>query len=151
MKVKCILPILFVFFLFVSCTDEDDKMVLTNQLEINNSTISGKWFIKGGTINGGAFENYVHDCLTNRDYQNFDLNAELDFVGFNSSCVNSDSETSLWNLSGKTLTVSSLSDVTVPYSYVYEVQVLTSEELVLKQTYNDPSGQVVEVSHYTRN
>ena len=151
MKVKDILPILFIFFLFVSCTDADDDMVLTNQLEINNSTISGKWFIKGGTINGGAFENYVHDCPTNRDYQDLRQNGEIDFVGFDSSCANTVIETGLWILSGNILTVSSLPDATVPYSYVYEVQVLTSEELVLKQTYNDPSGQVVAVSHYTRN
>lgn len=153
MKVKCILPILFVFFLFVSCTDEDDDLVIptTNQMEINNSTISGKWYMKGGTINGGAFENYVHDCPTNRDYQNFDLNGEIDFVGFDSSCANTGIETGLWSLSGNILTVNNLPGATIPYSYVYEILSLSSEELVLKQTYNDPSGQVVAVSHFTRN
>ena len=151
MKVKDILPILFIFFLFVSCTDADDDMVLTNQLEINNSTISGKWFIKGGTINGGAFENYVHDCPTNRDYQDLRQNGEIDFVGFDSSCANTVIETGLWILSGNILTVSSLPDATVPYSYAYEVQVLPSDELFLTAPYHAPSGQVVAVSHYTRN
>ena len=149
MKIKFIIPILL--FLFVSCTDEDDDVVITNQMEINNSTISGKWYMKGGTINGGAFDNYAHDCSTNKDYQDFKQNGELDFVGYNSSCAISDTETSLWSLSGNTLTVSSLPGATIPYSYVYQVQSVTSEELVLKQTYNDPSGQIVEVSHYTRN
>ena len=149
MKIKFILPILF--FLFVSCTDEDDDMVLTNQLEINNSTISGKWYIVGGTINGGTFENYSHDCPTNRDYQDFRQNGEIDFVGFDSSCANTGIETGLWSLSGNILNVNNLPGATIPYSYVYEIQSLTSEELVLKQTYNDPGGQVVVVSHYTRN
>jgi len=151
MKVKCILPILFFFFLFVSCTDEDDDMVLTNQLEINNSAISGKWYMKGGTINGGVFENYVHDCATNRDYQDLRQNGEIDFVGFDSSCANTGIETGLWSLSGNILTVNNLPGAPIPHSYVYEILSLSSEELVLKQTYNDPSGQVVEVSHFTRN
>lgn len=149
MKVKYILPILF--FFFVSCTDEDDDMVLTNQLEINNSTISGKWYMKGGTINGGAFENYIHDCPTNKDYQDLRQNGEIDFVGFDSSCANTGIETGLWSLSGNILNVNNLPGATIPYSHVYEILSLTSEELVLKSTYNDPSGQVVEVSHYTRN
>ena len=137
--------------MFVSCTDEDDDVVITNQMEINNSTISGKWYMKGGTINGGAFENYVHDCSTNKDYQEFKQNGELDFVGHNSSCTISEVHTSLWSLSGNTLTVSSLPGATIPHSYVYQILSVTSEELVLKQTYNDPSGQIVEVSRYTRN
>lgn len=149
MKIKFIIPILF--FLFVSCTDEDDDLVITNPFEINSANISGKWYLKGGTTNGGAFQNHVHDCSTNRDYQYFDLNGELDFVGYDSSCTISDSGTSLWSLSGNTLTVSSLPGIGIPYSYVYVVQTLTSEELVLKQTYNDPSGQVIEISHFTRN
>lgn len=149
MKLKFILPILFL--LFVSCTDEDDDMVLANQLEINNSAISGKWFMKGGTINGGVFENYVHDCATNRDYQDLRQNGEIDFVGFDSSCTNTGIETGLWSLSGNILTVNNLPGAPIPHSYVYEILSLSSEELVLKQTYNDPSGPVVEVSHFTRN
>ena len=150
MKIKFIIPILFL--LFVGCTDKDDNLVQSSNLEINNSTISGKWYIKGSTINGGAFQNYAHDCSTKRDYQDFHQNGELDFVGYNSSCAISGVETSLWSLSsGNVLNVNSLPGAAIPYAYVYVIQSLTSEELVLKQTYNDPSGQVIEVSYYTRN
>ncbi len=144
------------FFLILSCTDNDDKEIETEtgetQLVINNNNIAGKWYLKGASVNGGAFNNHQHDCSTNKDYQEFHLNGELDFTEYNSSCLISDTETSLWNLSnGSTLNVSSLPGAPFSYAYSYEIVSLTSEELILKQTYNDPSGQVVAISHYTRN
>lgn len=154
MQVICKFFLALSFFLVLSCTDNDDKEIQTEntELAINNTNISGKWYLKGSSLNRGVFSSHQHDCSTNKDFQEFHLNGELDFTEYNSSCVVSDTETSLWNLSnGSILNVSSLPGAPFSYAYSYEIISLTSEELILKQTYNDPGGQVVEISYYTRN
>lgn len=144
------------FFIVISCTNNDDKeiQIANTQLAINNTNISGKWYLKGSSVNGGTFSNYLHHCQTSKDYQEFHLNGELDFTQYTSSCMISDTQTSYWSLSnGTSLKVTSLPGAEIPYTYFYEVVSLTAEELILKINYNSPDGQVVvvELSHYTRN
>jgi hypothetical protein len=61
---------LFIFLITITygCNKNDDNQVIDNNLEINEQNILGKWFLKGGTKNGGIFENYTHLCSTSKDY-----------------------------------------------------------------------------------
>jgi hypothetical protein len=134
--------ILFLVFagLTTSCNSDDNE----------SATITGKWYIKGGTLNGGEFQNYNHDCETKKDFQEFFENGELTFNGFNSQCTLSDTQTSIWDLNGNILTVSSPPQDPMIYEYNYVVESLTNDELILKQTVNDPEGIVVYRSTFTR-
>jgi hypothetical protein len=140
--------ILFLIFvgLTQSCSTNDDE-----GSAISEASILGKWYIKGGTSNGGEFQNYNHDCETSRDFQEFFENAELTFNGYNSACELNDVETSIWVLDGNILTVSNTQFDPMIYEYTYFVESLTNEELKLKQTVNTPEGTVVYVSTFTRN
>jgi hypothetical protein len=87
----------------LSCnTDDEGGVAITSQ------NLLGKWYIKGGTVDNGSFENYSHDCSTNRDFQEFFANHELKFNGYNTTCDLNDTQTSDWVLNGNTITVSSL-------------------------------------------
>lgn len=140
--------ILFLLFagLTLSCNSNDDE-----GSAISEPTILGKWYIKGGTSNGGEFQNYNHDCETSKDFQEFFENAELTFNGYNAECALSDTQTSIWDLSGNILTVSNPPQDPMIYQYTYVVESLTNDELILKQTVNDPEGIVVYRSTFTRN
>lgn len=143
---KKIILFLIIAGLAQSCNTNDDE-----GSAISEASILGKWFIKGGTSNGGEFQNYNHDCETSRDFQEFFENAELTFNGYNAACELSDTETSIWELNGNILTVSSPPFDPMIYEYTYFVESLTNEELKLKQTVNTPEGTVVYVSTFTRN
>lgn len=143
---KKIILILIFAGLTQSCNTSDDE-----GSAISEASILGKWYIKGGTSNGGEFQNYNHDCETSRDFQEFFENAELTFNGHNSACELSDTETSIWDLNGNVLTVSSPPFDPMIYEYTYFVESLTNEELKLKQTVNTPEGTVVYISTFTRN
>jgi hypothetical protein len=140
--------ILFLIFagLTQSCSTNDDE-----GSAISEASILGKWYIKGGTSNGGEFQNYNHDCETSRDFQEFFENAEFTFNGYNSACELNEVETSMWVLDGNILTVSNTQFDPMIYEYTYFVESLTNEELKLKQTVNTPEGTVVYVSTFTRN
>lgn len=102
-------------------------------------------------MDNGSFENYNHDCSTSKDFQEFFANQELKFNGYNSSCELNDTETSNWALNGNTLTVSNQHFDPMLYEYVYTIESLTSEELILKQTVNEPEGTFIYRTTYTRN
>ena len=135
--------ILFLVFtgLTISCNSDDNE----------SATITGKWYIKGGTLNGGEFQNYNHDCETSRDFQEFFTNGELTFNGHNTSCELNEVESAAWILNGNILTISSSPFDPMLYEYTYIVESLTNDELILKQTVNEPEGIVVSLSTFTRN
>lgn len=142
---KVILFLLFTVILF-SCNSNDDEGSTTSE-----PTILGKWYIKGGTSNGGEFQNYNHDCETSKDFQEFFENGEFTFNGFNAQCTLSDTQTSIWTLNGNILTVASPPQGPMIYQYTYVIESLTNEELKLKQTVNEPEGVFVYITTFTRN
>ncbi|MBN8566177.1 MAG: lipocalin family protein [Flavobacteriales bacterium] len=142
---KVILFLLFTGILF-SCNSNDDEGSITSE-----PTILGKWYIKGGTSNGGEFQNYNHDCSTSKDFQEFFENGEFTFNGFNAQCTLSDTQTSIWTLNGNILTVASPPQDPMIYQYTYVIESLTNEELKLKQTVNEPEGVFVYITTFTRN
>lgn len=142
------LSVLFLIAILYSCSTNQDG---DGDLIINSGNLQGKWYIKGGTTDGGAFEDYVHRCPTNRDYQEFLNNGEIKFVGFNLECNPTNTNTSRWNLIGNVLTVSNLPGDPMIYEYTYIIEKLTGNELVTRQTVNDPDGVFVYRITLTRN
>lgn len=138
--------ILVLVVLSAACTNDGDN----NGLAINSQNLLGKWYIKGGTYDNGPFENYNHDCATNKDFQEFFDNGELTFNGFNSACELTEVEPSLWVLNGNILTVSNINFDPIIYEYVYTIEKLTSEELIVKQTVIEPEGTFVVKTTFTR-
>jgi len=136
-----------VALMLTSCSSDDDA----NTNTINSQNLIGKWYIKGGTINNGQFENYDHECASKRDFQEFFSNGEVTFNGYNTSCILSDTETSLWVLNGTTLTISNTNFDPMIYEYEYFIESLTSNELILKETVNEPDGMVTYRTIFTRN
>ena len=130
----------------LSCNTDDGVGVA-----ITSQNLLGKWYIKGGTVDNGSFENYSHDCSTSRDFQEFFANQELKFNGYTTTCELNDTETSDWILSGNTLTVSNQHFDPMIYEYVYRIESLTSDELILKQSVNEPEGTFIYRTTYTRN
>ncbi|MFD2910027.1 lipocalin family protein [Flavobacterium ardleyense] len=128
-----------------SCSSSDDSVT------INPQSLLGKWYIKGGTENGGPFVNYNNKCATQRDFQEFFNNGTITFNGYAIDCEPTNISSSIWSVSGNILTVSSTNFDPMIYEYVYTVESLTSEELIVVQTVNDPEGTFVNRNTYTRN
>ena len=141
---KRLIAIFFGILVF-SCSSDS-----SNELAITSQNILGKWYLKGGTVNNGTFENYQHDCVDKKDYQEFFNSGELLFNGFDVSCVLNDTETSNWNLSGNILTISNQNFDPMVYQDIYTVEKLTSNELILKQTTTEPEGTFVYRTTLTR-
>lgn len=129
-----------------ACSSDDN-----GSQSINANNLLGKWYLKGGTTNGGAFENYNHECTTSKDYQEFFANGNLDFIGYGSNCEVNDTDSSQWELNGNILTVSSPEFDPMIYSHEYIVESITSEELRLKITEETPDGTETRVIYLTRN
>jgi hypothetical protein len=141
---KYFLGIILVLF-FVACSSDDDA---SNTISSNN--LVGKWFLKGGTINGGAFVNYDHECLTSKDYQEFFASGIVNYVGYGSDCEVNDTDSSEWELTGNILTVSSPEMDPAIYSYEYIVESITSAELRLKEIVDTPEGTEIRIIYFTK-
>lgn len=118
---------LLVGLVFFSCSSDDSGNTFSE------AQIIGKWNLLGMTVDGGAFEDYNHDCLTEKDFQQFFSNHELSFNGYNSDCELTENEISLWALKGNKLIVSNTHFDPMVYTYYFTVVKLTSDELVLEQ------------------
>ena len=140
--------LLFTVIVFFGCNSDDNS---NENLLINNQDLIGKWYLKGGITNGGDFENYNHDCSTNRDFQEFFPNGELTFNGYNADCELNEVETSLWVLNGSTLTISNTNNDPINYNYSFVIESLTNEELIIKEQVNTPNGEEVNQIYLTRN
>ena len=140
--------VLFVMMVcFTACSSDDDAAPVAETPDFS-TLILGKWFIKGGTINGGAFQNYVHDCQSNRDYQEFLADGDIKFVGYNTNCEANDTQTDMWFIEGETLNITSFDPIVADMAYT--IVTLNEDELVLKLTANTPDGVQTQVSHFTR-
>lgn len=135
----------FALLALIGCTVDDES---DGGIPITEANILGKWYIKGGSINGGTFQDYENDCPTSQDFQEFFANHDLQFVGYNVDCEASDSETSSWSLSNNRLTV--VNSGPVESTQIFTIYMLTDEELVLESTYNTPEGTVTELSNFAR-
>lgn len=127
--------ILFLSILLISCSSDS-----SDETAISDQNLLGRWYLKGGTIDNGLFENYEHECENNKDFQEFFSDGTLTFNGFNNSCVIVDTEISDWKLQGNKLTVSNQHFDPMIYEYIYTIEKLTPTELVLKQTVTDTDG-----------
>jgi hypothetical protein len=142
---RCFLGIIAVLILGACNSDDNGSQAF------NRNDIIGKWYLKGGTTNEGAYENYNHECTTSKDYQEFLANGILDCVGYGSNCEVNDTDSSNWELKGNILTISNLNMDPMIYSYDYTVEQLTSNELRIKITENTPEGTETNVLYLTRN
>ena len=133
-------------FILGACNSDDN-----GSQAITKNNLIGKWYLKGGTTNGGAFENYEHECGTLKDYQEFFADGTLDFVGYGSNCEVNDTDSSNWDLNGNVLTISNLDQDPMTFSYDFIVESITAEELRLKITENTPEGIETNVIYMTRN
>ena len=145
---KSVILLTLIALTFLGCSSDDDSNA---NLVINQQNLLGKWYLKGGTINAGAFEDYDHDCTTNKDFQEFLNNGSVTFNGYNTACELNDVETSSWVLNGNTLTISSPPLDPMIYEYNYLIESLTTQELVLKVTVNTPEGVEIQRIYATRN
>ena len=135
---KKIFLLLFLSVVAFSCSSDDSST------GFSESTLIGKWYLSGGTTNGGAFESYNHKCAAKRDFQEFVSNHELTFNAYNEACQISDTEVSNWKLEGNILTVSSTNFDPMIYSYIYEVITLNSTELVIEISAKTPEGTFLQ-------
>lgn len=142
---KIALLLLVLNFTLLSCSSSDDSD------NINPRSLLGKWYIKGGTKNGGPFENYNHKCPTQKDFQEFFNTGTITFNSYAIDCEPTAVRTSVWSLSGNILTVSNTNFDPLIYEFVYTIESLTSEELILTQTVIEPEGTFVNRNTYTRN
>ena len=149
--------ILFFFALItltqISCNSDDvsdNDIPININLEINQQNLLGKWFLKGGTINGGSFESHQHKCTSLKDYQEFLSDNNINFVEYDVNCEIVDAETSGYYLEGNKLTIVSF-DPVVSQDYVYTIISITQQELILKQTANTPDGVETYEIYFTRN
>ena len=99
---KIILGLLIFTAFTTSCSSDDD-----NGLAVTEQNILGKWYLKGGKVNNGAFQNYIHECETLKDFQEFTSDGVITFNGYDSDCILHEVEGSNWTLDGNTLIVSS--------------------------------------------
>ena len=146
---KAVIFFTLISITYIGCNSNDDSS--NGNLQINQQNLLGKWYLKGGTVNGGSFENYQHDCSSLKDYQEFFSNHELKFNDYNSDCELNNFNTSNWVLSGNALTVSNPQFDPMIYEYNYIILSLTSEQLILKQTATTPNGVEDFESYFTRN
>lgn len=135
-----------VLLILAACGSDDNGSTVINQ-----GSLIGKWYLKGGTVNGGAFENYNHQCATSKDSQEFFANGNLAFVGYDAECEVSDTDASRWSVDGNVLTISNEELDPWVYSYEYIIESLTSEELRLKETVETPDGTETRIIYLTRN
>ena len=131
--------LLLVLSVFASSCSSDDSSA-----GFSESKLIGKWYLSGGSTNGGSFESYNHNCATERDFQEFQSNQELTFNKYNQNCILGNPQVSNWKLQGKFLTVSSTHFDPMIYSYKYEIITLNSNELVIQIATVAPEGPVVE-------
>lgn len=131
----------FLFLLVIlslfSCSSDDS----TNSFSENN--LIGKWYLSGNSIDGGAFQPYIHNCETNRDYQEFLSNRELTFNKYSEECILGNPEVSNWELIGNKLIVSNTNFDPMIYNYKYEIISLTDTELIIEMSAESPDGMYV--------
>jgi hypothetical protein len=137
--------LLLLVALLSACSSND-----SNGLSITSQNLSGKWYLKGGTTNGGSFQDYDHQCSTSRDYQEFLTNGTLTFNEYNPACEQQ-IETSNWVLNGYEITVTNTALDPMIYEYKYVIEDLTNQLLILKQTVTEPGGTSINRIYLTRN
>lgn len=128
-----------------SCSSDDNGLAITEE------NLLGKWYLKGGTVDNGAFQNYEHNCSTAKDFQEFFADGALAFNGYNLACEWVEEEISNWDLSGNTLTVTTNITNGVDDVETFIIEELSSNKLVLKQNVTSPEGEFVFRIHATRN
>ncbi len=67
---KKIFLLSFILITLFGC-NSDDSNSGSQQLGINAQKLLGKWYMKGGTINGGSFQNYSHKCPAKKIFRSF--------------------------------------------------------------------------------
>ena len=137
--------LLLLVALLSGCSSND-----SNGLSITSQNLSGKWYLKGGTTNGGPFQDYVHECSTSRDYQEFLTNGTVTFNEYNSACEQYVG-TSNWVLNGYEITVTNPPLDPMIYEYNYIIEDLTNQLLIVKETVIEPEGTSINRIYFTRN
>lgn len=135
---KKIFSLLFLSAFAISCSSDDSSA------GFSEAKLIGKWYLSGGTTDGGSFESYNHKCGTNRDFQEFLSNHEVTFNKYNQDCTLVTPEVSNWKLEGNVLTISSTNFDPMIYSYKYKIITLNSTELIIQIANVTPEGTVLQ-------
>lgn len=135
---KKLFLLLFLSVFALSCNSDDSSSVFSE------AQLIGKWYLSGGTSNGGPFESYNHKCATSNDFQEFLSNHELTFNTYNQDCVLANPQVSNWKLEGTILTVYSTNFDPMIYNYKYEIITLNANNLTIQVATETPDGPVLE-------
>lgn len=111
-------------FIFVKCSSDSGS-------SINEEDLLGKWYLQGEKHNDGPFVLYQHACSASKDYQEFLIPHNIQFVGYGTDCAVNDSQTSAWTLEGNRLKIISF-DPAIINPDIFVITKLTDEELNLK-------------------
>ncbi|PZR19022.1 MAG: hypothetical protein DI539_15395 [Flavobacterium psychrophilum] len=140
---KKIIALSFAFVVLAACSSDDSPSSTQNYSQL----ILGKWYFVESTYDGIAVP-YEHDCPANRDYEEFTSDGVGKYVGHNTECEVDEEESGLYEIEGNILKIIDTSEF--PLNAEYTITTLDEEELVLKLTINEPEGQMVEVSKYSK-
>lgn len=125
-----------------ACFDDDNEVNNVEQLPPSEA-ILGKWYPAGYTTNSGELNPYTgDDCDEFGDYQEFLATGILNFVGYNEACEIDEINSDPYTINGSTLIVDGNNE--------FNIQALTSQQLVLQRTVNTPEGIESEVTYFSR-
>lgn len=125
-----------------ACSDDDNEMNDVTHAPIAEA-ILGKWYPAGYSVNGGTIIPYPgDDCDEFGDYQEFLSTGILNFVGYNADCVVDETNSDPYTINGNTLIVDGTSQ--------FNIQSLTSQQLVLQRNVNTPEGMENTVTYFSR-
>jgi len=147
-KINAKALVLFVMMVcLTACSSNDDAAATVSQNY--KDLILGKWFIKGTTTSGGAFENTFHNCAASKDYFEFLENGDLQYVGYTAECEVGYTSMLMWYIEGETLNIKSFDPILSDMAYT--IVTLDKDQMVLKFTGNASEETQTEVSYFTRN
>ena len=147
---KKIIALSFMFAALAACSSDDSPSDgnPSHAEPDYKQLILGKWYFVGRTENGGPLNAYIHDCPSQRDYEEYKSNGEGGYVGHNTACEVDEQESGLYEIKGNILKIKDTD--AFPLNAEYTITTLTESELVLTSTSNEPGGQLVTVHKYTK-
>lgn len=114
--------------LFLGCSSGSDG----GSLPINETSLLGKWYLKGIKHNSEPLDPTEHSCPASKDFNEIFSNHHIIFTGYNTSCEVNDTQNSQWTLVGDVFSII-YSDGSTPPD-VYKVMSITNTEMQMKQT-----------------
>lgn len=139
---KLILGLSVAMFSLAACSDDDNEMNDVTHAPIAEA-ILGKWYPAGYSVNDSGIIPYPgDDCENFGDYQEFLSTGILNFVGYGADCEVNETNSDPYTIDGNTLIVDGTNQ--------FNIQSLTSQQLVLQRNVNTPDGMENTVTYFSR-